>query len=89
MGVVKPINELSKGAFTVYLLHITFFPLIDIERFVSGSWLVMLGHILVSTIGIYIACWCVYKVYEFVSRPIWRIAQTRIPLLTRDIYEGL
>ena len=88
IGVIKAINELGKGAFTVFLLHINFLSVIKIEYFVSGSCTIMIGHIFVSVISIYVICWCIFKGYEFIARPIWNIIKMNIPILIQDFYEG-
>lgn len=89
LGTVNYINGLAKGSFTVFLLHNSLLPFIKIERLVTLNFLLMLVLVFLSAGAIYVVCWGVYKIYEFVSRPIYNWLIRRIPLLTQNIYEGL
>lgn len=80
IGSSKAINSLAKGAFTVYLVHATLLNHIDIERFVTKGYLMMLGHIVLSAIGIYMICYIVYLIYTIITKRIFAYLSMRIPL---------
>jgi hypothetical protein len=65
------INSLAKGAFTVYLLHINFVTHIGIDRYASGNFILMLIHMICSSVLIYIICWCIYVVYSMFEKFIF------------------
>ena len=69
----KVVNELSKGAFTCFLFHSILLYKIGIPSAVQLSPVLMLGHVLICSAGIYLASYVVYKVYDFVAQPILRL----------------
>lgn len=71
-GVNKAINYLAESVFTVFLLHQIFIPYLQIEKFVTGNTVLMILHVLGCTVGIYILCWCVHKIYHWVTDPIFK-----------------
>lgn len=80
LGEVKWINKLAEGAFTVYLLHAVFFRFLSIPKFAAMHPVVLLGHLIASCVGIYVACWCVYLVWQLVTRPIFTFLEKKFPL---------
>ncbi len=63
------INRLAGASFTVYLAHTFFIELCQVEKFVNMHPLVMLAHITLCQIGIYMACFIIYLVYDAVTKP--------------------
>lgn len=59
----KIVNELSSSGFTCYLVHGFFLKYIQIKRFASGEWYVLLIHVIVSVVAIYLICYVIHKVY--------------------------
>ena len=72
LGVNKVINLLSEGVFTVFLLHQIFIPYLHIEKFVKGNALIMLIHVIGCMVGLYFLCWCVHKIYNLITNPIFK-----------------
>lgn len=60
LGMNKTINYLANGVFTVFLLHGVFIPHLQIQKYVTGSTVPMILHIVVCMVGIYVACWCIH-----------------------------
>lgn len=83
--MIKIINSLAKGAFSVYLLHFHFLSHIGIEKFIAGNLLIMMFHIIASVIVIYFACWCVNEIYERVTYPIYNLLNKKFPVLSKNI----
>ena len=76
IGYSRIINVLAEGAFSGFLLHFYFLPHIHIERFATGNPCLLLAHVLLSAIGVYGICWCIYWVYARVTRPVFRRLST-------------
>ena len=72
IGTVKWINKLASASFGVYLLHGYFLPHIKISWAVSQNFFVMLMHIILSSIGIYLICFLVNSIYDYLYRYIFR-----------------
>ena len=53
MGSNKIINYVAKGSFMVYLMHQYMLSYVNIDKVVSGNVFLMLGHIVITIIGIY------------------------------------
>ena len=85
LGEVKWINRLAEGAFTVFLLHTVFFRFLGIPKFAAMNPVVLLGHLIVSCAGIYVACWCVYVVWQWVTRPIFAFLEKKFPLYLPEV----
>lgn len=66
LGQNRIINTISGAAFSVYLIHAWLFPLLQIERYVTGSLILMLLHIFVSIITILVICFIVDTGYKLV-----------------------
>lgn len=58
------INELSRGAFTCYIIQGYFLKEIKISQFVNGSLIEMLFHIIISLITIYLLSYLAYKLFS-------------------------
>ena len=69
----RVINFLAKGSFTCFLLHMFFLPHYRIPQAVQSSALFLIGHILFTTITIYLLCFVAYLIYDFLSKPIIRL----------------
>lgn len=64
------VNTLAKSVFTCFLMHDLFLWYIGIGRFVNGNMIILLGHVVLSAAGIFLACWCVWRVYSWVVNPV-------------------
>lgn len=86
LGVIKPVNKLAEGVFSVFLLHSLFLPHIQIERFVKGNVFIMIAHMLIAAIAIYLVCWCVHMVYHFVTGFVFKFLSDKIklPIITTE-----
>lgn len=73
----RVINSLSKGAFTVYLLHTPFLPYVNIAEFVKKAPVIMVLHILLVVVAIYCICFICYVIYEKITRPIIRLIEKK------------
>lgn len=71
----KAINVLAKGAFTCFLLHQAFLGHIGIEKAVNKALPLLLAHVAVSAIGIFLLCWLAWRVYEWITRPVFRLTE--------------
>lgn len=78
------VNRLAKGSFSVFLLHTVCLDYIHIPWAVTQSVPVLLGHQLVSAVGIYLLCWAVGAVYAAAEVRLWGVLSKRIPGLTRE-----
>lgn len=67
------INTLSKSAFTCFLIHGIFLSRIKIELFVNASPILLLLHILASAVAIYLVSFAVWAIYDFVTKPIFKL----------------
>lgn len=67
----KLVNSLAAGTFTCFLLHDVFLPEIGIVQAVSAPAPLMIGHIILSVLLIFLACWVVWKIYHLISRPVY------------------
>jgi len=85
----KVINRLAQSSFSVYLLHFYLLPYIGIEKFVSSNVWTMVLHIIVSTVVIYLICWCVGEIYGYVSRPIYSVLKRKFMILDKNIVDGI
>ncbi len=66
----KVINTLSAASFTVYLVHVRFLPLCNIEFFASGSPVLLVISMLISAAGIYVAGFVIYIIYNICTKPL-------------------
>lgn len=89
LGYNNIINRLSKATFTVFLLHNVFLQFIKIEYFVLQNALIMILHIIISTIGIYLICWIFYEIYNYISKKIFEILTRKATFLLEDLYKEM
>lgn len=82
------INSLAKASFMVYLMHSKFLSFIHIADFARENVFVMLGHLLVSVIGIYLVCWVAWLIYDLIISRIIKntLGKTR---LANDLFSKL
>ena len=81
LGVNKAINYLAEGVFTVFLLHQVFIPYLQIEKFVTGNPLIMIFHVFGCAIILYMGCWCVHKIYHWITDPIFIRLSSKYPII--------
>lgn len=67
IGCVKWINKLSAASFTVFLAHHRFIRYINVQWAVQQNIFVMLLHMIVSSAVIYLLCFVVYIIYDYIS----------------------
>lgn len=77
----KFINAVSRGAFTVYLLHAPFLLYIGIPKAVASSPPLMVLHIFLAVVGIYFICFLCYLLYGKVTGPLFRLLERKWPVL--------
>lgn len=80
----KIVNVMSKGAFTCFLFHTFLLRRFNIPGAVQRSPLYMVCHLLITTVVTYLACWIVYKIYDFVSKPVLKLVETGFQKLKLD-----
>lgn len=86
IGVIKPVNKLAEGVFSVFLLHSLFLPHIQIERFVKENVFIMVGHMILSAFIIYLICWVVHMIYHFIVDYVFKFLSDKIklPIITTE-----
>lgn len=72
------INTLSKSSFTCFLIHGIFLSRIKIELFVNASPILLLLHILASAVAIYLVSFVVWAIYDFVTKPIFKLLGSKL-----------
>ena len=72
IGSISFINNMSRGAFSVFLIHDLFIRHIGIEKFVQVNSILMIFHILCSAIILYVIGWLIYLIYDFVMKPFYK-----------------
>lgn len=82
LGSNRVINVLAKGSFTVFLLHGFLLGQVDVEPYAAGNPALLVLHLACTCVGIYLACWLAWLVYDKATAPIWRRAR---PALSRDV----
>lgn len=85
IGVKKWINQLAKGAFTVYLTHGFFIRHVGIESFVQGNVLFMVLHMIVVACGLYLIGYICFVLYDLITKPIWGVLENRIKIAKIEI----
>lgn len=83
----KKINDLAKGTFTVFLVHSLFIGKIGISMIVVLNPFIMLIHMIISSICIYGVCWLIYKIYEKVTNPLYKLLLQNYSVLEKNIYD--
>lgn len=79
----KWINYLASAAFTVFLVHGYIINHIGIEWAVNQNVIIMLLHVLVSSISIYFLCFFVFLIYSRISKMILNIIMKRDVTITQ------
>ena len=75
----KVVNHLAKAAFTVFLFHTYPLSKLNVTRAVAGSPVYLLVHMLLASVGIYVISWVVYLVYDWVTKPVFRLLRKLLP----------
>lgn len=65
----EKINSLSKASFTSFLIHDYLLNYINIQEFINGNIIVLIIHIILSSIIIYLLSYIFNRIYEFVFLP--------------------
>lgn len=78
------INAVAGCSFGVYLMHASFFPFFQIERFVTADPLIIPVHITVTAILIYAVCALIYWAYQKIMTPVFTVLQRRLRFLAYD-----
>ena len=79
----KLVNTLAKGAFTCFLFHDFCLWHVGIEKVVNRSLPVLMGHILITVPLIFLVSWVVWRVYDWVTKPLFSLLAK--PLAKLDI----
>ena len=70
IGSIKWINSLSKSSFTVYLVHGYLIPHIGIMWAVQLKPLLMILHIVISSVVIYLVCFLIFLIYDSIIKRV-------------------
>lgn len=73
-----PVNALAKSTFTCFLLHTFFLRQIRISDFVNRPFPYLLGHIAISVPVIFLLCYLVWRVYDPVAKPVFRLLDQKL-----------
>jgi len=79
----KIINTVSKAAFAVYLLNPSLIErFVETEKYVAGNVFIMLLHIAATSILICLFSFVVQWVYDFITRPVFKLVDKKIEKYT-------
>lgn len=78
------INELAGASFTCFLLHGYFLNYLAVEKFATGNMLMLMGHILLVTVGCYLVSYVVYKLYGLVTGWFFNFLTKKITIAQVD-----
>ncbi|SDB24469.1 hypothetical protein SAMN02910317_01173 [Ruminococcaceae bacterium FB2012] len=78
IGCKPLINNLAKGAFTVFLAHTYIITKVNIDKFVNKNVFILLAHLVISVVAIYLICWVLYFIYEKITSPIYKLIEKKI-----------
>lgn len=81
----KLINSFAKASFTVFLMHTIFLPKINIQRYVNQNTIVLLGHLVLSSVAIYLICWMIHKIYDGLTTPLFNLLNRKCSLFRLNI----
>jgi len=70
IGSIKLINELSGSVFTCFLVHGMFISHIHIDQFANMNPILLFLHVLISTLGIYLVSWFVWKCWNLIFKSV-------------------
>ncbi len=87
-GSKRWINSLAGASFTVYLMHEGFILFLRNEN--MGEWNIatVFLHLIASVVGIYLICYLVWLVYEFIMSRIYKATLAKT-FLNNNIYKRL
>ena len=68
----KVINILAAGSFPTYLIHINLLEYFHIPEFAQGNTLILILHIIGSTIAMYLISFAVYELYNLLTKPLFK-----------------
>ena len=71
------INSVSASAFTVYILHIRFFRLLNVGGYFPENPLVLVGNVLVIAAAIYILSDICHGIYMFIMKPVRKLVDSK------------
>lgn len=78
----KFVNELAKAAFTAFLLHVHFIFHMHIDYFCKLSPIAFILFIIIAILIIYIISYVAWKVYDVITKPIFKkLNQVQIPYI--------
>ncbi|MBR2937941.1 MAG: acyltransferase [Oscillospiraceae bacterium] len=69
----KLVNTLAKGAFTCFLFHDFCLWHLGVEKVANRSLPILFGHILISVSLIFLVSWVIWKVYDWVTKPLFSL----------------
>lgn len=77
------VNRLAKACFTVFLLQNFFLGKVNIQNYVTKHFFIMLIHMIIVVVTIYIICWIIFEIYNFLTTPIYNIVRKKFTILDR------
>lgn len=77
IGSIKLINELSGSVFTCFLIHAPLIFHIYIYKFANMNPIILFLHIVISSLGIYIFSWIVWKCWTLLFKSATRRIDTK------------
>ena len=72
IGCIKFINQLSAATFTTFLAHTFFISYINIKWAVQQNIVILICHILISSIAIYFLCYILYLIYDSIFKIVFK-----------------
>ncbi|MBO4395447.1 MAG: acyltransferase [Eubacterium sp.] len=87
-GSHKWINIPAKASFTVYLVHASILPVLHITEFAARNIFILTLHLIGCVIGIYIVCFIVWLVYDFIMSRLIRATLAKTSL-NNNIFDKL
>ena len=82
------INKASKAVFTCYLFHSYVVQHLPVKYIVQQNTLYMIALLLVSVIGTYLVCWCMYGIYSMIEKNILKRILKRLNTVIVDIEQS-
>ena len=77
LGVRPWINEFSKAAFTVYIFHEHVIRYVQAQKYVQISARATLIHLFLVVVGILLASFIIYEIYNFLMKPLMNFISKR------------
>ena len=72
------INHFAKASFTVFLLHYSLLELENIQEYSTGNTFLLAGHMITTSLKIYLLCWLAYCIYDIITSPFFKFVEKRI-----------